>query len=706
MAGTLSLVITAYKRFDFIKTYLSRYLSHPSVAEVVIVDDASDDASKIASVREFIEHPKLRLLKNERNLGASKNKIQAVRESSSAWVLLMDSDNDISDVALTLLGRCCGSSGMLPDIVVCPTKCGPPLMDYTSLPVMMTRTELKHKEPRYECFWNTGNYMVARDLFLRAATLVLLSNVDPGPFDVVYINRFMVELGARFLNLPGFEYNHRVHDNSLFVTTAKEFEQWMKTDLYQQRQKLASLPALPPHPVEVEASKPLSTIVNHIDRLLNCRSLRVHTSGDEWHPECAMQYPVFKNGRLFEEFFSEFFSLAPVGDFPEQAVYIDVLWTNLYCNHQFMNKPYKSEALQKYIDAVVLQARAKHTKPMFFTVVQFDDGVKETLPPETIIYSSGGVGTVPLPLIYEDKRFTLTKAAAASAQAEKTILCSFVGRLTHPVRHKLLAQFAKTPGFELKVAEDPDLFIRTTRASKFALCPRGYGRNSFRWVEVLQLRTVPVYIYDDIDWTPMADYLTISEFAIVLHSDKMDQLPAMLNAIDLARYQNMLRVGRLALDHYSMTGCAEYVRRDLRRRASLPNLSIVMTHPLHLASSRPLVESLLPMITVDEIVMIGDEKDVAVLSDVLSQFEKHPHRRKLRLFQQPTTDLIHEGTKNRDLNLVRITGVEKCRNEQVVIISDDAAPKLAALGAAGWHVSRIQCLTTALDLLKSVVAIV
>ena len=38
--------------------------------------------------------------------------------------------------------------------------------------------------------------------------------------------------------------------------------------------------------------------------------------------------------------------------------------------------------------------------------------------------------------------------------------------------------------------------------SKASLCPRGFGRSSFRLYEVLSRGLVPVYLYDDVEWLP------------------------------------------------------------------------------------------------------------------------------------------------------------------------------------------------------------
>jgi len=60
-------------------------------------------------------------------------------------------------------------------------------------------------------------------------------------------------------------------------------------------------------------------------------------------------------------------------------------------------------------------------------------------------------------------------------------------------------------------------YAETLCRSVFALCPRGYGRTSFRMYEAMQLGAIPVYIYDGDPWLPFNDALRWSDFCMVLY---------------------------------------------------------------------------------------------------------------------------------------------------------------------------------------------
>jgi hypothetical protein len=83
-------------------------------------------------------------------------------------------------------------------------------------------------------------------------------------------------------------------------------------------------------------------------------------------------------------------------------------------------------------------------------------------------------------------------------------------------------------------------FIDNTRDSKFALAPRGYGRGSFRFFECLQLGTIPIYLWNDIEWLPFKDVIDYNKLCISLHISKIDELENKLKSITEEDYKKML----------------------------------------------------------------------------------------------------------------------------------------------------------------------
>lgn len=208
-------------------------------------------------------------------------------------------------------------------------------------------------------------------------------------------------------------------------------------------------------------------------------------------------YPNYHKGEYFEEFFFRKFT----NEFDNMSVngikYIPIYWTNCYTNKVFAKKEYE---IQKELDRLDKNER-------YFTVSQHDDCVYEILPPNTIVFSMGGNKTgsniIPLPLICSPIQYT---------KKDKDIKISFVGSLTHHIREILYKHYSKNDNFKFVVKgwelltdeENINNFIDITSRSEFTLCPRGYGKSSFRLYESMQMNSVPIYVYDEC-WLPWED---------------------------------------------------------------------------------------------------------------------------------------------------------------------------------------------------------
>lgn len=254
-------------------------------------------------------------------------------------------------------------------------------------------------------------------------------------------------------------------------------------------------------------------------------------------------YPPFKNGLYLEEYFLK--------NITEQKLtlkrkYIPALWTNFQIEPWFKSEYNKMQSdLDKWIEL-------NPSPDGYFVVVQHDDGPLLKLPPNTIIYGSCS-GNVPIPLIYQDINNHLEKMITKPFD-KKDILCSFIGSITSNqikpnVRKKIFDIFSDNKNFKLInsgswtpcVNRIKQLnFIELTVNSKFGLAPRGYGRSSFRFFEILKMGTIPVYVWNDVSWLPFTDVIDYSKLCIVVHESELDKLESILSKITKDDYCNML----------------------------------------------------------------------------------------------------------------------------------------------------------------------
>src|SRR6188768_255025 len=88
----LTLAITTYQRSDMVLEVFEKIYDHPLIDEIVIVDDASE-WDTYCKLSELLYHKeKVKLFRNEKNLGMSRNKAEAVSKAKNDWVILFDSD--------------------------------------------------------------------------------------------------------------------------------------------------------------------------------------------------------------------------------------------------------------------------------------------------------------------------------------------------------------------------------------------------------------------------------------------------------------------------------------------------------------------------------------------------------------------------------------------------------------------------------------
>jgi hypothetical protein len=253
-------------------------------------------------------------------------------------------------------------------------------------------------------------------------------------------------------------------------------------------------------------------------------------------------YPPFKNGLYIEEYCcKKFFEENPI----LKRKYIPVKWTNFQIEGWFQHKKYEmQQLLNEWI-------KNNPSENGYFTVVQYDDGPLLQLPENTIVYGACS-GNIPIPLIYEDKNNTLESYSKKTFN-QKEILCSFIGNITSNnvipnVRKEMFDKFNNNPNFKMinSGGWTPDvnknlqnLFINTTVNSKFALAPRGYGRSSFRFFECFQLGTIPIYIWNDLDWSPFQNIIDYKKLCVVIHISELNNLENKLLSITEEEYNNM-----------------------------------------------------------------------------------------------------------------------------------------------------------------------
>lgn len=167
-----------------------------------------------------------------------------------------------------------------------------------------------------------------------------------------------------------------------------------------------------------------------------------------------------------------------------ERLYLPVFWTAYHCKNKYGRDPRALRDLQFFID------RLDRSKK-YYTICQYDDGpLIDFKDLDIIVFGmAGGRNDYPIPL--------LCQPHAYKQEHERDIFCSFVGRITHPVRSEMIKQLQGKEGYYISTKDHKiDEYCSILARSKYALCPRGYSATSFRISEAIQYGAIPVYISD------------------------------------------------------------------------------------------------------------------------------------------------------------------------------------------------------------------
>lgn len=271
----------------------------------------------------------------------------------------------------------------------------------------------------------------------------------------------------------------------------------------------------------------------------------VFVMNDQFRPKAIYPvYPPYHTGEYLEEYFYRRWNEEI--NFSDRK-YIDIFWTNLFNNRVYLGNAHPS--IQDEIDGLSEEEK-------YFTVCQFDDGPLEYFPKDTLIFSAGGNregdNIIPIPLICSPipRDIIPTK--------EKTIFASFVGsRNTHPIRMDMCKYLSNHTDYSIvsdswssTVSMDSFRnFVEITCSSKYSLAPRGYGKQSFRLYEILQLGSVPVYISDE-HYLPWMDEIDWNSFCVPVNEDEIEDIDDILKSISDEKYNKMLESGQRIYQEY------------------------------------------------------------------------------------------------------------------------------------------------------------
>jgi hypothetical protein len=260
-------------------------------------------------------------------------------------------------------------------------------------------------------------------------------------------------------------------------------------------------------------------------------------------------------------------------DWQHSWTYIPIHWTSYACQlslRRRLPRWWGARALSRWLDG------ALEPGVSYFTLSQHDDGLSQrglVTPPQPILeWNCGGHGDLPLPLVCDPHE---------PIDCPRDIRASFVGALGNE-QGRYSARQAMVDALrghdEYLVIDAPTAwaerdarssagtrrFVELMCRSVFALCPRGYGRTSYRMYEAMQLGCIPVYIYDE-PWLPYTDELDWRQFAVLVPLDQAPRLHDILSSIPADQIAAMQRrIGEIYDTYFTLPGVLRQMLRRMR----------------------------------------------------------------------------------------------------------------------------------------------
>jgi hypothetical protein len=154
---------------------------------------------------------------------------------------------------------------------------------------------------------------------------------------------------------------------------------------------------------------------------------------------------------------------------------------------------------------------------LYVTASMIDDGIEgmdfwfKIIPCNLLVISQGGKGHIPTLSwlrTFHPEDFPISQSYEYDA-----VFCGTIKN--HWLRSVTGFSMMNTKGRFLVTKTDQWRAIYS--ASKFVMAPRGWGRNSYRFGEVLQMGMIPVFVYNDVPWVPYYDCINWSRLAVVVH---------------------------------------------------------------------------------------------------------------------------------------------------------------------------------------------
>lgn len=258
----LSVVTPFYNTGSYVYALLENVADDDRIDDMVIIDDCSSEDEYRLLKYATEKYPKIRVFRNEENLGEFRNRIKATKLAKNDWVIFLDGDNALTK---DYIDKITDLPFWREDVIYCPDYGLNKKIDYRVFSGdyigLENLFDYVDGENRYQfnMFLGTGNYFMNRRKYLEVA--VPIKEVDKDSYGDYYFSLEWLKKHKMFF-LPGMNYVHRLRKES----------EWMKNKHTIQRKFHKTIKAMRDYKANIlmEQFKPMMADreIEYIDNLI------------------------------------------------------------------------------------------------------------------------------------------------------------------------------------------------------------------------------------------------------------------------------------------------------------------------------------------------------------------------------------------------------------------------------------------------------
>ena len=222
----ISLAVTNFNRSDSVIEAFRQVINNDAIDEIVIVDDFSDHDAyiKLWNLVNSLENDKIKLFRNDANMGPFRNKYTAVKKCINDWVILLDSDNIIDNNYIEIVSKLDKEEDVLyvSETLYREGKkgVGRCYKDFNKLTIDKQNVNEYIDMDYFEAFLNTGNHFFNKESYIQ----VVKGNkrdIRLSINDAIYFSYLWLLSGNKMKVVPDLYYIHQATKDSWWVTNSE-----------------------------------------------------------------------------------------------------------------------------------------------------------------------------------------------------------------------------------------------------------------------------------------------------------------------------------------------------------------------------------------------------------------------------------------------------------------------------------------------------